>query len=740
MLNDVSFEIVYSTGEKEPVEFFFEALLESKQFDLGLGFFSSSGINVLCAGFAYFLYNGGQMRVIINDILSQNDKEAILEGESKPEGYFEDIIIANFQTLFRTLSKQDEHFYKCLSYLVSKKRIEFVATLPRNKGGIAHNKFGIFYDGVNRVAFNGSANFSKTAFVNNIESISCYKSWSGENNELERLMYFESLFNRTWDGDSENVDIIPIKRVKTLLQEQFPVDNIQDLIENEKSIIPRNLLISKKYKTIKEIALNDSLKSPSFPFKEGPREYQILAYSRWLNNNFMGIFAMATGTGKTITSLNCILQEYLKSSFYRVLILVPTIALLSQWREEVKKFGFVNVLTSDKSDWLQNFDNILFNSKELGIRDNFIFISTYATFNKSRFQVLIKKYSWEDVTLIADEAHNLASPSLLEKLPFVINKRIGLSATPHRIYDEFGSRKLYEYFNSYPDCYTFSYSMKKAIKEERLAKYEYYPIIAHLNYDELKEYKSISEQLVKFYDSSTNTYRDGADRLLIKRKRIIHKAKDKLNKLIKLLNTIDDLKYTFIYVPEGIDRDYSQDEDPLDKLDIEDDRIIDQYLLAVHNAGYSARKLTSETNGRDEILRQFKNGELDILLAMKILDEGIDIPITKNAIFCASTGNPRQFIQRRGRVLRPHKDKSIARVYDFIISPNLEESFSLNERVRQMEINIFKSELFRVANFIFTCENQMEIINGEIGNLSKAYGIDIYSILNEFSEIENKCS
>jgi superfamily II DNA or RNA helicase len=741
MLNDVPFEIVYSTGESEPVEFFFEALLESKNFDLGLGFFNSSGINVLYAGFAYFLFNGGRMRIIINDVLSQKDKDAIINGNNQDESYFENIVIDNFQTLFKTLSKQDEHFFKCLSFLISRKRIEFVATIPiNNQGGIAHNKFGIFYDGKNKVAFNGSANFSKNAFLNNIESISCYKSWSGEKNEIERQSYFESLFNKIWQGNSENSKVIPINKVRTYIQERFPADDIQQLIDDEDKLLPKEALNSERFRKKWDVLIKKPEIGPTFPFADGPRKYQATAYSNWKTNNFKGIFAMATGTGKTITSLNCVLQEYRFHDSYRVMILVPTVALLSQWYNEVQKFKFKNIFTSFDTNWLQNFDNILFNSKEFGINENYVFITTYATFNKNRFQALLNKYSWTDTILIADEVHNFGSSSLIRKLPSKIEKRIGLSATPNRIYDDLGSQKLYEFFDSFPDCYTFSYSMKRAILEERLSKYEYYPIRAYLNYDELKEYQNISEKLVKFYDFKTNTFRDGATMLLINRKRIIHKAKDKLTKLVDLLREIKDLKYTFIYVPEGKERDYSTDEDLLNSLDNEDDKIIDKYLEAVHNAGYTARKLTSETKNREEILKQFKNGDLDILLAMKILDEGVDIPITKNAIFCASTGNPRQFIQRRGRVLRPHSDKSFARVYDFIISPNLEGSFHITEKIRQMEFNIFKSELSRVANFIFTCENQNNILDGEIGELANEYEIDLYLMLNEFNNVDQKCN
>lgn len=358
MLKDVSFEIVYSTGEHEPIDFFFEALLESKTFDLGLGFFCSSGINVLYAGFAYFISNGGKMRVIINDLLSLKDKESILEGTIRPESQYEDILINNFQSLFKTLSKQDEHFFRCLSCLVSKRQIEFVATVPLNKGGIAHNKFGIFSDGLNKIAFNGSANFSKTALLENIESISCYKSWSGERNELERLQYFENLFNKTWQGCSDYVHIIPLERVKTLIQEHFPENDISDLLNNEVKLIPKRFLTTQKYIETLKVQSGEMRKEPSFPFVEGPRNYQITAYTNWRKNEYKGIFAMATGTGKTITSINCVLQEYNIHSFYKVLILVPTIALLEQWYHEIKKFGFLNVFTTANRNWIQIFDNI----------------------------------------------------------------------------------------------------------------------------------------------------------------------------------------------------------------------------------------------------------------------------------------------------------------------------------------------------------------------------------------------
>ena len=377
MLNYVPFKIVYSTGESEPIEFFFDALLESKSFDLGLGYFSSTGINVLSAGFAYFIHRGGKMRVIINDVLPQKDKDAIENGINHPDSYFEDGIIENIKILSKTLSKQDEHFFNCLSYLISQKRIEFIATIPTNKkGGVAHNKYGIFTDeNNNKVVFNGSANFSKNALLNNIESISCYKSWADGNNELKRLSYFEHIFNKTWLGQSENVKIISIERVKSYILDNFPSYDIQKLIEDEKEIVHRLPSQSERIKVKLNKFYSNIENEPRFPFPSGPREYQKNAYENWKKNNYNGIFAMATGTGKTITSLNCILNEYKKKEKYNVLILVPTLALVEQWEEEIVKFNFKNnVLVSGATKWHDELSNYKANYRWRNEEKNLIII------------------------------------------------------------------------------------------------------------------------------------------------------------------------------------------------------------------------------------------------------------------------------------------------------------------------------------------------------------------------------
>ena len=744
MLKTTPFHIVYATGEEhEPIEFFFDALMESKTFDLGLGFFSSSAISALSAGFAYFIHRGGKMRIIINDILSQKDKDTIEHGFNTDID-FEEAILQDIKQLFKTLSRQDEHFFKCLSYLISKDRIEFLATKPKNSNrGIAHNKYGIFKDENGyKVAFNGSANFSKNALTNNVESISCYKSWS-TNEEEERLDYLEKLFNKTWNRKAKDIEIIPINKVKTYIQTCYNIEDIEELLKEEVELTTKDIKLPKRIREKVERIISTKKKEPQFPFPSGPREYQKKAYKNWAANNYQGIFAMATGTGKTITSLNCVLNEYRKNNNYNVLILVPTRALVSQWIDEAKKFHYSNIYTTQDKKWFNVLSNHLFNIQLNNESDNIIFISTYASFNGDKFQRLMRKKSWKDFILIADEAHNMGATRTLSNLPHIITKRIGLSATPERVYDEKGSNEIYNFFNSYPPCYTYSYSMYKAINQEPtvLTKYFYYPYFTHLNEQELIEYTEITQQLFRNYDKKKGEFNELGKRLLIKRKRIINKAENKIavlkNIFLEVKNKESDLKYTFVYVPEGKEPDIAIKDSY--NFDNEDRKLIDNYAEAIRSFGYSTHKLLADTKKRESVLNQFEKGLIDVLLAMKILDEGVDIPITKNAIFCASTGNPRQYIQRRGRILRKYPGKEYANVYDIIVAPEQRYIDTLNDQLKEMEINIFRNELRRVANFLYAAENRHQVLSGQLGELADIYGINIYQLIEDNLNLDNEC-
>jgi superfamily II DNA or RNA helicase len=209
-----------------------------------------------------------------------------------------------------------------------------------------------------------------------------------------------------------------------------------------------------------------------------------------------------------------------------------------------------------------------------------------------------------------------------------------------------------------------------------------------------------------------------------------------LNALISIINKIgkENFKKAFIYVPEGIEFESSENEFTPYEIENETSKIIDNYLIEIYNHFQTKMaKFTGETKNRDQILNQFKEGHLDALLAMKCLDEGVDVPQTKYAIFCSSTGNPRQYIQRRGRVLRTHKDKEFAIIYDLIVKPSISHT-NTDENLSKMEKNIFLSELRRLVNFAVLSENKDQSLK-DLETLCDNLDIDIYKLAN--TELNN---
>ena len=730
MLSDVFFKHSYSSGYDEPKDFFTEALIESSTFDLGLGFFSSSGIRSLSYGFALFIANGGKMRVVMNHILSQEDKEIIEKGQKHLVEDFENHILFDIKKLVETLSKEDEQFFRCLSYLISINRIEFVATVS-TKGGLGHDKYGIFKDEKgNKVAFIGSANFSQSALELNGETITVFTSPDDD----KRIAEYQALFDQSWENDTPHLVHIPIEHVKTFIREKFPKTSLTNLLEEginlRENIGIDNNIPAKYCKPISRRIL-DKIEfkelEPRFPFPE-ERRIQIDAYSAWIENGKKGIFAMATGSGKTVTALNCIRKQYKENGYCKAIIVVPTQALAIQWEHETKSFNYQNIVSthSDK-DWKNILSRYITRSL-LDSTKSIILITTYATFNRNDIQSFLKKVRGvETFIYVADEAHNIGSQNSLNHLPEMINWRIGLSATPERIYDDLGSEKLYEFFNSKPPKYTYRYTMKQAIEEGILCHYDYYPIFIELTSSEMEEYERISDQLRKYIDADTGKYKPDAEKLLLKRKRIIHKAENKkiaISDLLEELRQKQKLDYTFVFVPEGYEPDYSINDSY--NINQDDVHIIDEYAQMFKEHGYSYHKYISGLDDAPSILQNFADGDIQILLSMKCLDEGVDIPRAEHAIFCSSTGNPRQFVQRRGRVLRKCKGKEKAKIWDLIVTPPniLDESNSI-------ERNLFLNEVKRIINFAALADNQIDILYGKLLAYCEALRINLFDLLDK---------
>lgn len=746
-----------SRTEWEPLGFFSEALCNATTFDIKLGFFSSSAINVLADGFAAFLYNGGRMRMIINDMLSEEDCNAIVVGESDVVTPYFDLNAIDL--ISNTLSKRDRHFFECLSWLIRNERIEIKIITPKIGNGIAHSKCGIFSDGINKVAFDGSCNFSRMALVDNIESINAFCDWDGERDK-DRINDISNDFNNTFSGADKTVVYLKADQIIKNITNTYKYKDIKDLLEDEQCIINSKIenkpsdsirwILERARNKVTTIigSLNKEKEkceskpiltlTPKFPYPE-PRPYQIEAYNNWKISQ-KGLFAMATGTGKTLTSLNCLLQIYNKFKFYQALILVPTITLVEQWEEECKRFNFGHIIkvSSKNQRWRSDIDNIklkesLAQSTDLPV--SFIIIATYASFSReSTFKQLMSfsRKTQRQMLLIADEAHNIGAPHIISKLDRIkILRRIGLSATPKRQFDDIGNKMVMHFFGC-KDKYTFEYSMKDAIDNGFLCRYKYYPHIVRLDEEEMAEYKKISLQLAKFYNIDENSFSDANDilmRLLLKRKRIIHKAHNKEEVFRQIIQQrfkeCGNLKYTLVYVPEGVQIDsdiqYDTTDNPTDDYDI--DKLIDKYTKIIQEVSptTTVKKFISGIQNRDEVLRKFSTGEIEVLTSMKCLDEGVDVPRSELAIFCASTGNPRQFIQRRGRILRKHPDKHIAIIHDLVVAPE----FDSTEENYNMERNLLKGELQRVKDFAGLSENPAFAYK-ELEEITNYYNLSIF--------------
>lgn len=708
-------------------------------------------------GFAAFLYNGGRMRMIINDVLSEEDRTAIVVGESDINTSYFDLNAIDH--ISYTLSKHDEHFFECLSWLIRNERIEIKIITPKVGNGIAYSKCGVFSDGVSKVAFDGSCNFSKMALIENIESINAFCDWDGERDK-ERINDIVRDFNRTFSGEDDTVKYLKADQIITYITKTYKYKDIQELLEDERRILHRRaenstsdsirrVLERAKAKVTaiidtinigKAKVKNEQLTTltPKFPFTE-PRSYQKEAFNKWKVSQ-KGLFAMATGTGKTLTSLNCLLEIYNKFKYYQALILVPTITLVEQWEDECKRFNFSHIIkvSSKNNGWRSEIDDIKLKESLAQSDDlppSFIIIATYASFSReSSFKQLmsLSKKTQRQMLLIADEAHNIGAPNIISKLDRVkILRRIGLSATPERQFDDKGNNAIMQFFGC-DGKYTFEYSMKDAIDNGFLCRYKYFPHVVRLNEDEMAEYKKISLQLAKFYNADEGTF-SGADdilmRLLLKRKRIIHKAQNKeevFRQIIKQrFEECGNLKYTLVYVPEGVQLDssvqYATTDNPIDDADV--DKLIDKYTQIIQEISptTTVRKFVSGIQDRDEVLRKFSTGETEVLTSMKCLDEGVDVPRSELAIFCASTGNPRQFIQRRGRILRKHPDKHIAIIHDLVIAPEFDSA----EENYNMERNLLKGELQRVKDFAGLSENPAFAYT-ELEEITNYYNLSIF--------------
>lgn len=671
----------------------------------------------------------------INQIVSGDDKKAITAGLEG--GINLSLDLTDWKSLRTSLDEYGEHFFKCLAYLIQENRIEIQIIKPKSTSGIAHTKKGQFIDLEGTVVgFSGSANFTLGGLFNNLEEINIFLSTSPDSAIQKKLLNQKEHFNKLMAQIEDDIEYLSAGELQEAIVSSFGGQDIEDLLNVE-----RKLKEYKKSIKRKPVTTQSDESQPEFPYSSGPRDYQKQAFENWKKNGQKGLFAMATGTGKTITSLNCLLEIYNRCGYYMAIILVPTITLVNQWEEECRKFKFSRIikLFSKNPKWKERIELIKMEEKMLKeneVPKSFIIISTYASFARESVFDILNSFDRKKVLLIADEAHNMGSPSILKKLNKIAYlRRIGLSATPERQYEPEVNERIFTFFGA-KEQYTFEYSMEDAIKNGVLCKYYYYPHMVRLTETEMEEYIDLSIKISKYFNYSKECF-DKQDevlkKLLLARKRIIHKAQNKVaafrNIMEERFKEKGDLKFSLVYVPEGNKPDYIEDSDIFDKSEQLDDDAVSDHLIDVFTQIVSdidkyitVKRFVSGQTDRDAVLRDFATGKLQVLTSMKCLDEGVDVPRSEMAVFCASTGNPRQFIQRRGRVLRTHPDKHMAVLHDLVVIPEVGsacDSF-------KMEQVLLRNELIRVKNFSMLSENP-SFSQIELGPVMRHYGLNLYN-------------
>ena len=399
------------------------------------------------------------------------------------------------------------------------------------------------------------------------------------------------------------------------------------------------------------------------------RQYQQAAIDAWMQKQGQGILNMATGTGKTITALLAA-SELMELQDGRLVLVVaaPYQHLVDQWVEELADFGVPPVRAyQSRTTWTNDLVSRITEYKN-GVRDIVAVVTTHATFANDHFQKLLGRLNGAETLLIADEVHHLGAPHLREHLPDAVRARLGLSATPERWYDESGTRALNSYFSN---GVVYEYGLEEAIENGHLCEYYYVPHVITLTDEEEEEYLALSRAIGKRLASQDASEVGDADfakdealeRLLFKRARLIGTAENKLPRLRSLIERTRDIDHTLVYCGDG-SVEAEEGEETKRQLRAATELLGNELGLKVHQFTYEEDQET-----RERLLEDFEKGTLEALVAIRCLDEGVDVPATQTAFILASSSNPRQFVQRRGRILRPHHEKNYAVIHDFVVAP-----------------------------------------------------------------------
>ena len=680
-LKDLNLLKHYKTYKNDIVREFYTPVLEQAVlYQRAVGFFSSTALIDLTKGISGMIRNKGKIQFIVSPLLTQEDIDAINKGYEKKR------IIG--EALMREFREPENYFQEerlnWLAYLIEEGFLEIkVAFTPPNKEmGMYHEKVGIVTDEYgNKVVFTGSLNETINAFHNNYESIVVFNSWEESKTYANEM---QKEFDLLWAGEDKDLEIIEFPDV---VKDKFRVQRkgtlnleIDEVIEDKKPRVKKGI--------------------PHTPDGFDFRDYQKEAIESWREHGYRGIFDMATGTGKTYTGLGAIVRLFEEKKRLAIIIVCPYQHLVEQWVEDIELFNMtptVGYSASKQKNWKKRLANDVLDFS-IGIIDSFCFVTTNATYS-SKFVTEQMKMLGPDTLLLVDEAHNFGSKNLRTRLYDNIDYRLALSATLERHGDQEGTMYLKEYFGE--KC--IEYDLNRAIKEKKLTPYYYYPILVYLDAEELEKYKELSylaskECHVDKYGKLIIT--EKGKRLLLQRSRLVAGAKSKIDVLRELMKKHQNETHMLVYCGATRVQDFDYDNSERDE---EGERqIVAVSKMLGNELGMKVTHFTANESAeeREVIKRRFAIADpYQAIVAIKCLDEGVNIPSIKTAFILASTTNPKEYIQRRGRVLRLAKDKPYAVIYDFVTLTRPLSDVDLYSPDYRFERALARRELLRIKEF-----------------------------------------
>lgn len=657
---DGSLPTIVKTCRENPYEkIVIPCLKEAKEFFLGTGFFGADWVDLAKDGLIQFIKNGGKMKLLTSVKVGEEEFEAFQKGEkAKTDAVLERAL---FKEVYENSKKENkEWMLNYLAWMVSNDILEVRLLVHKSSDvHMYHDKISLWKDEEgNKVASIGSMNSTLNGVKNEELIYTCF-SWTPEGNK--NISEIEDGWNYDWEGKPEDYYLLELPDIVKMDYKQ---------IAN-----PTN-----PYERTQSNGTNRCSHSNGISM----RDYQKEAIAKLKSNGYCGILAMATGTGKTFTSLLAAKQIMEEKGNGFVFICVPQITLIGQWEESIYKvYGRRKVIKCafNRNSWEADLNVALkfFNSKSSTFA-----IATYDSLTNAKLQRYITQ-SKMNLIYIFDECHKLGMPQIIKEFnPRKGSYRIGLSATPERWFDKKGT----QYIESVIGPVVFEYSMENAINNGMLSPYNYHIVLSQLTDEEMCQFIQISDQIAKLSkakDEASEGMSDSLKLALEKRAKVSKKAINKKQDFLNVFSKQTDKKGSIVYVFD------EQVEDMIDTIKGE-------FGLNVH--GIVAN---TKSEYRKKILEGFNNGSIDVLVAIQCLDEGVDIPNCHAEYILASSTNPREFIQRRGRVLRKSSafPKKVAEIYDFVtIAPDSPMYDSIEK------IKVVKRELSRVAEFVRLSKNK----------------------------------